>query len=144
MILPRTELTGNVFSKQHSTGFAFTNTDSDGVTWGFSPHRNTNRRVSKPLYYLNQWQLVYWRIYTSFGLNELIPGNFITNRSLVGQVGSWVLFIPLSSLWRLRFYCVLLWFDIGQSCHLQGNNYVIALAAVKQAQQIWIMLLQLW
>ena len=38
-------------------------------------------------HYLNQWWLVYWRIYTSLGLNELIKQYQIILETIIGPVG---------------------------------------------------------
>ena len=38
-------------------------------------------------HYLNQWWLVYWRIYTSFGLNELTNADLLLIRPLVSHFG---------------------------------------------------------
>ena len=45
----------------------------------FSNWLGTDQATS---HYLDQWCLVYWRMYASFGLNELIPMSWLTTLSL--------------------------------------------------------------
>ena len=58
-------------------------------------------------HYLNQWWLIYWRIYASLGLNELIVGRNCSLRSkqlCISTVNVWTTSLPAwaKSRWRLR------------------------------------------
>ena len=61
----------------------------------------TNQAAS---HYLNQWWLVYWRIYASVGLNELRHGSVMTSIKIMGCNNS-----SMTRWWSVRAVKVRVW-----------------------------------